>query len=301
MAPSLGLVLFLVILGLAGSSSISSVDTSGCQRKDDPKKVEVMGWPVTTAVQLTSMADAAVKLHFLHHNVTHTTLTLAKPRHQISGMMMVEMRVESDGSKNITYPVLVSPDHWTSVRVNLHLKRLMVVVVTQAGSPHTTTSTIFTTKTQLHLLHHLSVDAITYSCTDVCLADVDLECLQGEKTQQEKHHETHQPQGTDRVYRGTPVWPFILVLVLLLVVIFLYLAWSYQHQQVKRRRQRQANVASGGGSRSSQHGRISGAPREISNSSSSYVSQDTNSDQSVKYSTVLLGYNGPCHDDPDAT
>lgn len=93
--------------------------------------------------------------------------------------MMVEMRVESEGSKNTSFPVLVSSHHWTSVRVNLHQRNLMVVVVTQADASLTSPSTIFTTKSQLHIPHHIRVDSLTYTCTHVCLADVDLECLQG--------------------------------------------------------------------------------------------------------------------------
>lgn len=115
-----------------------------------------------------------------------------------------------------------------------------------------------------------------------------------EKSHQQPHKQ-QEPKRTDMGHRGTPVWPFLVVLVLLLVVILLYLTWRYQHQQVKNRRQRQANATSG---RSNHRCRTNGSPRETSTSS---VSQDASSDQSVQYSTVLLGYNGPYTEDQDTT
>lgn len=256
-------------------------------------KVSTQGWPVLVAFRLSKMEDITLQLGISQSNRTHTNLTLTYIGEQ-NGALQMELTVESSVMpRSKTLLVLVTPDSWNTLKVNLHRNKLVVVVVGHSASVN------YTTRSLVDFPHHRGVDAVTSTCHGVCLIDVDLQCLYDavEGSAVPAGHTNVSGNKKEKKHPGPTSWPLLLVLVLLALVFVLILTWRYQRRQIKRRRRLQAEeeakrkrLSQGGSPGQRENGIASGGLDGRRGSGQEARIWD---EGRVHYSTVLVGYDGP--------
>ncbi|KAK8732915.1 hypothetical protein OTU49_006651 [Cherax quadricarinatus] len=289
------LVCLLSVLCWAAASS--PPPTTACVESTNSSRTPSKGWPVLAAFKVMPMTGATLKVTLSHKQHTHTNITFTY-RNKEDEALLVELMLESSVTKtNTSLVVLLTPNSWSTLKLNLHKNKLLVVVT------GTNTALHYTTRVQLDVLHHIGVHSVSSTCAPLHLAEVDLACLydQGEDSiRADKSHT--QAENTTHV-QGTPAWPFFLVFLLLLVVCILFLAWRYQHNQIKLKRRFQEETEAAmkrAGERQPQRS-SRGASQDDKEDS-----QDTNEDSEghrvsdrVQYSTILMSYDGPCTTDDE--
>ncbi|KAG7164683.1 uncharacterized protein LOC121871464 [Homarus americanus] len=281
--------LFSLLSVLWWATSLPLLALAGkCVPRNHSIPVETRGWPVLAAFKMPPMKEANFQLGLSRKHNTHTNLTLTTKGKQ-DEMMLVEMVVESQNrSINTSLMVLLIPNTWSTLKINVHKNKLVVTVVGETNALN------YTTRILLDFLHHQGVDAVTSFCPSTCLADVDLQCLYDTGNRSSEPTVNQKESEDESKSQGIPSWPFFLVLFLLVVVCFLFMAWRYQRHQIKMQRRLQAQTEATM-QRNSQGRPQTGnfGPSRESNQETRVEGERHILSDRVQYSSILMSFDGP--------